>query len=120
MDFKKKLKGLQDQQTRLEAQQELLLDIMAELWPKIAVDGKEVVEKVKIEDLASWLYKREPDGCCLRVSKTEDGYNLSFELQEPSKELLYYDDLYRRLVENADQLKEVKTNIKNVEEILNV
>lgn len=117
MNFKKELKGLQDQQTRLEAQQELLLDIMADFWPKVAKEGNGLVEEVKVEDLAE---KSPAEGCYLRVNKTEDGYDLAFEPQQPSKELLYYDDLYRRLVNNADQLKEVRNNIKNVEEILNV
>lgn len=120
MDFKKELKGLQDQQTRLEAQQELLLDIMADFWPKVAKECNDIAEEITVEGLAEWYIKSQPENCYLRVSKTEDGYDLAFEPQQPSRELLWYDELYWRLVENADQLKKVRNNIKNVEEILNV
>lgn len=118
MDFKKELKALQDQQTRLEAQQELLLDIMADFWPEVAEEGNDIVEEVKVEDLADWFAKSPAEDCHLRVSKTENGYDLAFESQQPSKELLYYDDLYRRLVENADQLKEVRNKVEVLKEII--
>ncbi|MCD5545465.1 hypothetical protein [Lactobacillus delbrueckii] len=39
IDFKKELKRIREQQTRLEAKQEVLLDIMAEFWPKVAKEG---------------------------------------------------------------------------------
>lgn len=118
MYFKKELNGLQDQQTRLEAQQELLLDIMADFWPKVAKEGNDVAEAVKVEDLAEWFAKNQPENCYLRVSKTEDGYDLAFEPQQPSRELLWYDELYWRLVKTADQLKNVKSKVKTLEKII--
>ena len=118
MDFKKELKGLQDQQTRLEAKQEVLLDIMAEFWPKVATKGNGIAKKITVEGLAEWFIKSQPENCYLRVSKTENGYDLAFEPQQPSRELLWYDELYWRLVKTADQLKNVKSKVKTLEKII--
>jgi hypothetical protein len=118
MDMKKELKRVREQQTRLEAQQELLLEIMTDFWPKVAKESNDIVEEVKVEDLAEWFAKSPAEDCHLRVSKTEAGYDLAFEPQQPSRELLWYDELYWRLVENADQLKEVKNKVEVLKEII--
>nr|WP_181407863.1 hypothetical protein [Lactobacillus delbrueckii] len=117
MDFKKGLKGLQDQQTRLEAKQEVLLDIMAEFWPKVAKEGNDVAEAVKVEDLAEWFAKnsRKTVICVSARQKTAMTWLLNHNsLQENCYGTMIFIGGWVKQLTNSKR----KSKVKTLEEII--
>lgn len=119
-DLRKRLKDAQEQQTRLEAQQALLLDLLAKFWPYDDQDKQDgATVTVPIEDLPKWVYKRQPKGCALHVYKTpEKGYSLRFEPVRENHDGVLYFRLYLELMSYSDRLKEANHKVETLEDII--